>query len=73
MRAASDGPAARYPMMTYAALRLAPLPVPLDEEPAIALMHPMVGYPALVRMRVLPVASNPHMPTAFPAQRSWNG
>jgi hypothetical protein len=49
------------------AVRLASLPVTLGEIPAIALMHPVVGYPALVRMRVLPMTGDPHVPTTFPA------
>jgi len=44
----------------------ATLPVTLNQVPAIALMHPMVRYPSLMRMRVLPVAGNPHVLAAFP-------
>jgi hypothetical protein len=40
--------------------------MPLGEMPAIALTHPMVGYPALVRMRVLPVTADPLVAPAVP-------
>src|ERR1700750_164552 len=50
-----------------ACVTLATLPVPLYEEPAVTFMDPMVRHPPLVRMRVLPVAGNPHVLAAFPA------
>jgi hypothetical protein len=70
-RAARCEPAVRYPMTTWpmtiwSAARLMSLPVTLGQIPAIALMHPMVGYPALVRMRVLPTTGDPLVPTTFP-------
>jgi hypothetical protein len=57
---------ARRRTVPRSAVRLASLPVTLGEKPAIALMHPMVGYPALVRVRVLIMTGDPHVPTAFP-------
>src|SRR5581483_7455362 len=42
-------------------------PVTFHQEPAVALVHPMVRHPPHVGMRVFPVAWNPHVLTAFPA------
>jgi hypothetical protein len=41
--------------------------MPLSQIPPITLMHPMMGYPMLMRMRTIPVAANPYVLTAFPA------
>jgi hypothetical protein len=57
----------RYaPGRSGTAIYSASLPVPLGEVPAIALTHPMVGYPALVRMRMLPVTADPLVAPAVP-------
>src|ERR1700733_2554431 len=43
-----------------------PLPMTLGKMPPVALMHPMMGYPALVRMRALPVTADPLVAPAGP-------
>src|ERR1700738_5202755 len=63
-RATTGG--ARRPTMVCPAIYSASLPMPLGEMPAIALTHPMVAYPALVRMRVLPVTADPLMAPLVP-------
>lgn len=60
-------PAMRHPTTLRPPIISTPLPMPLGEMPPIPLMHPTVGHPSLMRMRVLPVTANPFVPTAVPA------
>src|SRR5579871_5728335 len=43
------------------------LPVSLDQEPATALVYPMVRYPMLMRTGGFPVARYPDVRAAFPS------
>jgi hypothetical protein len=64
-------PAARRPAVPHSTMgppttKSVPLPMTLGHMPAIALMHPMVGDPALVRMRALPVTADPLVAPTIP-------